>query len=232
MSTNYSLLTLGTVISKLTSSSNPEHIPYRDSKLTRLLQDSLNGSSYVCLLATISTLNEHVFETTNTLKFASRVKFLPSLPKFHQPEKTPQVLIAENKKLTAENDELRRTIEQLRSTIESNATALQNIQRAQAESPTLVGVQSRLSANVNKLENQLLERDQEIVDLRKVLQDKAYIIETLRESLSQLQNPITFYERSPIAKENLRPVLIDENKRVQKQRDGNLLQTSNNANIL
>ncbi|KAI0107538.1 kinesin-domain-containing protein [Nemania sp. FL0031] len=88
---NKSLLTLGTVISKLSEQKEKEskggdkdgkHLPYRDSKLTRLLQGALSGNSLVSILCTIQTgsagstasANSHATETLNTLKFASRAK--------------------------------------------------------------------------------------------------------------------------------------------------------------
>lgn len=70
---NKSLLTLGTVISKLTEEKGA-HIPYRDSKLTRILQSSLNGSARVSVICTISPSYLNVEESNNTLKFAARVK--------------------------------------------------------------------------------------------------------------------------------------------------------------
>ncbi|KAG0032985.1 hypothetical protein BGZ81_009657 [Podila clonocystis] len=70
---NKSLLTLGTVISKLTEERGA-HIPYRDSKLTRILQSSLNGSARVSVICTISPSYLNVEESNNTLKFAARVK--------------------------------------------------------------------------------------------------------------------------------------------------------------
>lgn len=70
---NKSLLTLGTVIGKL-SEGKATHIPYRDSKLTRLLQSSLSGHSLVSLICTVTPASSNVEETHNTLKFASRAK--------------------------------------------------------------------------------------------------------------------------------------------------------------
>ncbi|KAH9326121.1 hypothetical protein KI387_006299, partial [Taxus chinensis] len=70
---NKSLLTLGTVISKL-SDRKPSHIPYRDSKLTRLLQSSLSGHGRVSLICTITPASSNMEETHNTLKFAQRAK--------------------------------------------------------------------------------------------------------------------------------------------------------------
>lgn len=80
---NKSLLTLGTVIARLTSptASVPVHVPFRDSKLTRLLQHALSGLSLVSILATINTDSAHTMETTNTLKFAARAKYIPGKAK-------------------------------------------------------------------------------------------------------------------------------------------------------
>ncbi|CAI9634889.1 kinesin-domain-containing protein [Alternaria burnsii] len=88
---NKSLLTLGTVIGRLASDKDKsekdkgkgdKHLPYRDSKLTRLLQPALSGNSLVSILCTIqigasgspAAVNSHTGETLNTLKFASRAK--------------------------------------------------------------------------------------------------------------------------------------------------------------
>ncbi|KAH6756108.1 Kinesin motor family protein [Perilla frutescens var. hirtella] len=70
---NKSLLTLGTVIGKL-SEGKASHVPYRDSKLTRLLQSSLSGHGHVSLICTITPASSNSEETHNTLKFASRAK--------------------------------------------------------------------------------------------------------------------------------------------------------------
>lgn len=82
---NKSLLTLGNVIAKLAESKDrggDKHLPYRDSKLTRLLQPALSGNSLVSILCTIqlgsagssASANTHTTETLNTLKFAARAK--------------------------------------------------------------------------------------------------------------------------------------------------------------
>jgi len=50
------------------------HVPYRDSQLTRLLQDSLGGNTKTALIATISPIIDHVEESISTMKFANRAK--------------------------------------------------------------------------------------------------------------------------------------------------------------
>eukprot|EP01006_Ploeotia_vitrea_P043036 TRINITY_DN66679_c1_g5_i1.p1 TRINITY_DN66679_c1_g5~~TRINITY_DN66679_c1_g5_i1.p1 ORF type:complete len:572 (+),score=75.20 TRINITY_DN66679_c1_g5_i1:176-1717(+) len=69
---NKSLTTLGRVITSL--SKNQNHTPYRDSKLTFLLQDSLSGSSKVAVVATVSPTVGSLQETLSTMKFASVVQ--------------------------------------------------------------------------------------------------------------------------------------------------------------
>ena len=85
---NKSLMTLGQVVYALSEQSSNEnggnnskkqsqHIPYRDSKLTRLLQPSLSGNAQVVLLCCISPLSLHIEESHNTFKFAIRAKKIP-----------------------------------------------------------------------------------------------------------------------------------------------------------
>jgi centromeric protein E len=70
---NKSLLDLATVIEKLTDAKPQAHIPYRNSKLTRLLQDSLSGHARIAVICTISLQDQHAYEALATLKFARRV---------------------------------------------------------------------------------------------------------------------------------------------------------------
>jgi hypothetical protein len=75
-SINKSLHCLGNVISSLSSYATTvsAHIPYRDSKLTRLLQDSLGGNTRTILIACIAPTVLHAMESINTLHFADRAK--------------------------------------------------------------------------------------------------------------------------------------------------------------
>lgn len=70
---NRSLLTLGTVIRKLSKGRNG-HIPFRDSKLTRILQSSLGGNARTVIICTMSPARIHVEQSRNTLFFASSAK--------------------------------------------------------------------------------------------------------------------------------------------------------------
>ncbi|KAI8872290.1 kinesin-domain-containing protein, partial [Ramicandelaber brevisporus] len=75
ISINAGLLALGNVISALGDPSRKaSHVPYRDSKLTRLLQDSLGGNAQTLMIACVSPVEANVVETLNTLKYANRAR--------------------------------------------------------------------------------------------------------------------------------------------------------------
>ncbi|BBG95132.1 P-loop containing nucleoside triphosphate hydrolases superfamily protein [Prunus dulcis] len=72
---NKSLMILGNVINKLSDGAkNRGHIPYRDSKLTRILQPALGGNAKTSIICTIAPEEVHIEETKGTLQFASRAK--------------------------------------------------------------------------------------------------------------------------------------------------------------
>ncbi|CAG7945236.1 unnamed protein product [Penicillium olsonii] len=78
---NKSLLTLGRVINALVDKSS--HIPYRESKLTRLLQDSLGGRTKTCIIATVSPARNNLEETISTLDYAFRAKNIRNKPQIN-----------------------------------------------------------------------------------------------------------------------------------------------------
>lgn len=79
---NKSLLTLGRVINALVDRS--PHIPYRESNLTRLLQDSLGGQTKTCIIATLSPAKSNLEETISTLDYAFRAKNIRNKPQMNQ----------------------------------------------------------------------------------------------------------------------------------------------------
>lgn len=89
---NQSLLTLGRVINALVERS--PHIPYRESKLTRLLQDSLGGRTKTCIIAAVSPAKCNLEETLSTLEYAHRAKNIRNKPEVNQ-RMTKRALIKE-----------------------------------------------------------------------------------------------------------------------------------------
>eukprot|EP01032_Pedospumella_encystans_P039242 gene39242-biopygen24563 len=86
---NLSLSALGNVISALSEGSR--HIPYRDSKLTRLLQDSLGGNTKTMMIAAISPADYNYEETMSTLRYASRAKHIKNKPKINEDPKDTMI---------------------------------------------------------------------------------------------------------------------------------------------
>lgn len=83
---NLSLSALGNVISALVDGKT-QHIPYRDSKLTRLLQDSLGGNTKTIMITAVSPSDFNYDETLSSLRYASRAKQIKNQPKINQDPK-------------------------------------------------------------------------------------------------------------------------------------------------
>jgi len=122
---NRSLFTLGNVISALADPrKRGGHIPYRDSKLTRLLMDSLGGDGRTLMLACCSPSSHHLDETLNTLHFASRAKNITNRP------------VVQLDAQAAMSQQLQATYaQQLRALQEENAALRQRLARPPEPSP-------------------------------------------------------------------------------------------------
>ena len=83
---NLSLSTLGNVISALVDGKS-QHIPYRNSKLTRLLQDSLGGNTKTVMVANLGPADYNFDETMGTLRYANRAKNIKNTPKINEDPK-------------------------------------------------------------------------------------------------------------------------------------------------
>ncbi|XP_048407472.1 kinesin-like protein KIF11 [Stegostoma tigrinum] len=101
---NQSLLTLGRVITALVE--RTPHVPYRESKLTRILQDSLGGRTKTSIIATISPASVNFEETISTLDYAYRAKNILNKPEVNQ-KLTKRALI---KEYTEEIERLKRDL--------------------------------------------------------------------------------------------------------------------------
>ncbi|WCJ44381.1 Kinesin-like protein KIN-7E chloroplastic [Euphorbia peplus] len=146
---NKSLLSLGTVISKLTDEKST-HIPYRDSKLTRLLQSSLSGHGRISLICTVTPASSNSEETHNTLKFAHRSK--------HVEIRASQNKIMDEKSL----------IKKYQKEITCLKQELQQVKRGMLETPympssaqeDLATLKLQLEAGQVKLQSRLEEEEQ------------------------------------------------------------------------
>ncbi|KAH6623017.1 hypothetical protein F5144DRAFT_349315 [Chaetomium tenue] len=110
ISINGGLAALGKVISQLSSRQAGAHVSYRDSKLTRLLQDSLGGNAITYMIACVTPAEFHLSETLNTVQYAQRARAIQSKPRIQQVEEGDKQAIID--RLKAEVAFLR---EQIRS---------------------------------------------------------------------------------------------------------------------
>ncbi|RUS77150.1 hypothetical protein EGW08_015085, partial [Elysia chlorotica] len=157
ISINCGLLALGNVISALgDKAKRGSHVPYRDSKLTRLLQDSLGGNSRTLMIACISPTDQDFMETLNTLKYANRARNIKN-------------------KVTANQDKASRQLAALRAEV---AALQQELQEYKTGKRT-VDADGVESVNDLVLENSMLQSENDKLRQRiKVLQDSVSTMQT------------------------------------------------------
>lgn len=119
---NQALSSLGNVISALAE--NSPHVPYRDSKLTRILQDSLGGNSKTIMIANIGPAAYNYDETITTLRYAHRAKAIKNKPVRNEDPKDAKLR------------EYQAEIERLRALIEQRKVTEKKVKRVQKVKPT------------------------------------------------------------------------------------------------
>ena len=146
ISINAGLASLGKVISQLSSRQPGAHVSYRDSKLTRLLQDSLGGNAITYMIACVTPAEFHLSETLNTVQYAQRARAIQSKPRIQQVEEGDKQAII---------DRLKAEVAFLREQISNSANRGDSSPRRGAGGS---GDRSdRQSERESELQNQLLD---------------------------------------------------------------------------
>ncbi|OTB05715.1 hypothetical protein M426DRAFT_56522 [Hypoxylon sp. CI-4A] len=155
---NKSLLTLGRVINALVDHNS--HIPYRESKLTRLLQDSLGGRTKTCIIATVSPAKSNLEETISTLDYAFRAKNIRNKPQANQRINKEALL----REFTHEIERLR---SELIATRQRNGVYLSNesYEEMTVESESRRIQNEEQAAKIETLESNLRNKVQELLSL-------------------------------------------------------------------
>lgn len=176
---NKSLSCLGNVINALTEKGRG-HIPYRDSRLTYLLQDSLGGNAKTILIVTASPCEAVASQTLSTLKFANRAKQIKNIPKVNRDEsranlvKTVELLKQKLVDLQAKYDECSSLLEN----IEKNSD-----NKKSKELTLLQGKCERLEKSLEKSKkNTELEKEKYIL-LKSVFDKQRKLAEMVSQSL-------------------------------------------------
>ncbi|KAF9482822.1 kinesin domain-containing protein [Pholiota conissans] len=172
ISINSGLLALGNVISALgdpsrAKSNTATHIPYRDSKLTRLLQDSLGGNAHTLMIACVSPAEWNAAETINTLKYANRARNIKN-----------RAVVNEKEDGWDDIEWLQGTVSRLRKELKviKEGGALPSADR---ELEMVEGAGKKVLARMNELQNsyedlreKFVERTEELTRLRRELGER------------------------------------------------------------
>ena len=153
---------MGNVIKALTdgvktrgkSKRKTTHVPFRDSLLTRVLQDSLGGNSFTLMVCNVSPHVSHDSETISSLRFAERVKLVQNSVKINQQE----LSAGQAKSLQKVNDQLREQLEEMqKNTTNKIAEHLaKNDQQHQQELQRVTQQQDELKLKVMRAEQERL----------------------------------------------------------------------------
>lgn len=158
ISINAGLAALGKVISQLSSRQSGSHVSYRDSKLTRLLQDSLGGNAITYMIACVTPAEFHLSETLNTVQYAQRARAIQSKPRIQQvaDEGDKQALI---ERLKAEVAFLR---QQIRNSEGSERREAVSSERSERKNEREIQLQNQL-LDVQESYNALSQRHTKLI---------------------------------------------------------------------
>lgn len=197
ISINAGLAALGKVISQLSSRNTGSHVSYRDSKLTRLLQDSLGGNAITYMIACVNPVEFYLSETLNTIQYAQRARAIQSKPRIQQ--------VSDDGDLRAMVDRLKAEIAFLREQLR-NANTTDSGERARKDSKEST---ARSSEKEKELQNQLMDLQENynaltqrhsklISEMAKVRGDSEPIssnYETVGDAAERLQRSSNFAEQ-------------------------------------
>ncbi|CAH1257570.1 KIF11 [Branchiostoma lanceolatum] len=200
---NQSLLTLGRVITALVE--HAPHVPYRESKLTRLLQDSLGGRTKTSIIATISPASSNVEETLSTLDYAHRAKNITNRPEVNQ-KLSKKCLI---KEYTEEIERLRRDLGACREkngifVSPENYTNMETTIRSQQD--LIKEKEDRiafLQEEINKIETLFKETDAELAKRSSQLEATQRTLQKTSKSLQRTKENLAKTKQDRDEKDHL-----------------------------
>ncbi|XP_016994914.1 kinesin-like protein KIF3A [Drosophila takahashii] len=211
---NLSLSVLGNVISALVDGKST-HIPYRNSKLTRLLQDSLGGNSKTVMCATISPADSNYMETISTLRYASRAKNIQNRMHINEEPKDAllrhfQEEIARLRKQLEEGSSLE---EEPPSSEEEEDTADDELEaplEIEMESSTIQAVEKKPKKKREKTDAEKEELAQRKNEHQKEIEHAKTEQETLRNKLVSLEGKILVGGENLLEKAQTQEMLLEQ----------------------
>ncbi|XWS74207.1 hypothetical protein CRYUN_Cryun02cG0196100 [Craigia yunnanensis] len=173
---NKSLLTLGRVINALVEHSG--HVPYRDSKLTRLLRDSLGGKTKTCIIATISPSIHCLEETLSTLDYAHRAKNIKNKPEINQKMMKSAVI----KDLYSEIDRLKQEVYAAR---EKNGIYIPRDRYLHEEAE-----KKAMAEKIERMELESESKEKQITELQELYSSQQLLTADLSEKLEKTEKKL------------------------------------------
>ncbi|KAL7312560.1 hypothetical protein PS15m_008312 [Mucor circinelloides] len=223
ISINSGLLALGNVISALGDESRrqQQHIPYRNSKLTRLLQDSLGGNSQTLMLACVSPADTNANETLSTLKYANRAKNITNTVVLNQQQSLTDTLKEEIAHLKEEiriNDAFMKEVHVELDDLRAKNTALESLIYCNNNNGLPNSVEGTVTDETGKLSTPLMARSQQQPQTTTKKSPAASVINTSTNSMEDDQ--VTLVGSS-----------MDENMRASTSTKRKRKSTSNNNHV-
>lgn len=187
---NKSLLMLGNVIHAITEKES--HIPYRDSKLTRLLQDSIGGNAKTCLLITCSPSWFNLTETVSTLNFGARAKRIENKPRVNK-----ELTVADYRRLMNEaNQTIKEQAERIKILEAEIEELLQKVREGSGgELKVDTELIDQLRSKINELDGLLLISKDNEAELKEQIRQHTEDMELKQDEIVRLQDNITEYEK-------------------------------------
>lgn len=209
ISINAGLASLGKVISQLSSRQPGSHVSYRDSKLTRLLQDSLGGNAITYMIACVTPAEFHLSETLNTVQYAQRARAIQSKPEIQQ--------VSDDSDKQAIIDRLRAEVSFLRDQISSS-------ERGDRRGDTSLDRVDRQLDREIELQNHLLDIQENytalsqrhaklISEITKARDDETFATPTLTEAIGN--SAVERLKRSNSFAEAVEQVVLEYEKTIQ-----------------
>lgn len=206
ISINQGLASLGKVISQLSTRQTGTHISYRDSKLTRLLQDSLGGNAITYMIACVTPAEFHLSETLNTVQYALRARNIQSKPQIQQTsdEADKQAVI----------DRLRAEVSFLRDQIRNSERGMSAPQeRAERQNEREIELQNHL-LDVQENYSALSQRHAKLIsEITKARDDESGETPTLTEAIGD--SAVERLKRSNSFAEAVEQVVLEYEKTIQ-----------------
>ncbi|CAG7709471.1 unnamed protein product [Allacma fusca] len=200
---NQSLLTLGRVITALVE--HAPHIPYRESKLTRILKDSLGGTTKTSIIATVSPAHINTEETLSTLEYAHRAKNIYNQPVVNQ-------RLTKHLVMSHYTEEIERLRKDLAASREKNGVWVDRVNYDESQAK-LVSLSQELQNNTTHIKHlsETLEKcqvdisvkDAEITDLQDETQTLKLILEETRSKLMHTEKQLRKAEQAKEEQEHL-----------------------------